>query len=88
MPAKFQTVKARNGLAFAAHSASGSEKRAAKSLGWNIYELYAWSWQLWKTTFSRKRDELAGADASPQRRGIVSRDLMAELKAGIEKAEN
>ena len=83
LPPRFQTVQARNGLAFAARSASGGDKRAAKSLGWNIYELSAWSWQLWRRTFSQERDERAGAEASPQRRGIVSRELMAELKAAM-----
>jgi hypothetical protein len=62
------------------------EERLAQRLGIGHQKLAMESWLLWRRSFSDKRDELAGPDANPQKRGRISRKLQNELQAELEKA--
>ncbi|MDS1115306.1 helix-turn-helix transcriptional regulator [Gordonia westfalica] len=67
--------------------ASGeTEKKVARELKLTMLDLAGYSAQLWGCTFSDRRDQLAGADANPQKRGRVSRQLKAELKGEIDRS--
>ena len=56
-----------------------AEQRQAKRLGIERAVLAALSLKLWQRTFSEERDRRAGDNASPQKRGQVTRALQAEL---------
>jgi hypothetical protein len=62
------------------------EDRLAKRLGISHELLAAFSWQLWRRSFSDERDERAGPDANAQTRGRISRILQTELRTQLEKA--
>lgn len=61
-----------------------AEYRVAKSLGININRLMWESAALWGDSFSVERDKRSGPSANAQRRGRVSRELKAELKAVLD----
>jgi transcriptional regulator with XRE-family HTH domain len=76
-------VKGRSGL---------TEQRLAKSL-WPFSEerderLAALSLRLWNGTFSEERDRRAGLDATPQKRGRITRELRAELEKALADGDN
>jgi len=57
-----------------------SDLRMCQRIGVEPYWGAAAMAKLWGKTFVARRDELAGPDANPQRRGQVSRQLQAELR--------
>lgn len=61
-----------------------AEDRAATALGVSREQLSELSFLLWHgRTFSEERDRRAGADANPQKRGRVARELRAELAEAL-----
>jgi hypothetical protein len=76
-PADVVAIQERSGL---------YEDRLAKRLGISHDLLAAFSWQLWRRSFSDERDERAGPDANAQTRGRISRILQTELRTQLEKA--
>jgi transcriptional regulator with XRE-family HTH domain len=62
-----------------------TDVRICKSLGVSPEVGASAMARLWKKTFVAERDRLAGPDANAQRRGRISRQLKAELKAKLEK---
>jgi transcriptional regulator with XRE-family HTH domain len=65
-----------------------TEERIAKSLGIGILRMRLESTHLWGDAFSAERDRRAGPDANAQKRGRVSRELKAELKASIHRGND
>ncbi|WP_100451410.1 hypothetical protein [Mycobacteroides abscessus] len=59
------------------------EVRLAKSLDLSAGALHAWAIHTWGRGFFEERDHRAGPDANAQKKGIVARQLKAELKAAI-----
>lgn len=57
--------------------------RFARSLGLDKKQAAGAMAQAWGKTFVQQRNSLAGADATPQRKGQVSRALKAELQAAL-----
>lgn len=64
-----------------------SDERLCKKIGIEPDLGAAAMAKLWKRTFTAKRDELAGPEANPQRRGIVARQLKAQLVELINSGE-
>jgi transcriptional regulator with XRE-family HTH domain len=60
-----------------------TEHRLAKRLEISPDRLAAVSFRLWQYTFSDERDRRAGPDANKQKRGQVSRALLAELEEAL-----
>lgn len=60
-----------------------TDLRVCRSLGVEPEVGAAAMARLWKKTFVAKRDELAGSNANPQRRGRISRQLKTELQKVI-----
>lgn len=56
-----------------------AERKAARRLGLPPELVAAAARALWGRSLSAERDERAGAGATPQRRGRMTRDLLAEL---------
>lgn len=67
-------VLARSGLA---------EQRMAKSLGVDPEVLAQWSFHLWGGTFTEERNRRAGAEASKQKRGQITRAMRVELESAF-----
>lgn len=65
-----------------------TEERIAKSLGIDMLRMTLESTHLWGDAFSAERDRRAGPDANAQKRGRVSRELKAELKASIDRGND
>jgi transcriptional regulator with XRE-family HTH domain len=57
-----------------------TDRRMCKRIGVEEFAGAAAMAKLWGKTFVARRDEVAGPNASPQRRGQVSRQLQAELR--------
>ena len=70
-----------------ASTAGATEARISKSLGISSPLLAHLSAALWSRSFSEERDRRAGDDVNAQKRGRVSRDMQAELRAAIEGTE-
>ncbi|MBF6071871.1 hypothetical protein IU436_29595 [Nocardia farcinica] len=62
-----------------------AEKRAAEDLGVKPATVAHAAVYMWRRTFSEERDRRAGANASPQKLGQVSRQLKAEIRAALEE---
>ena len=60
-----------------------ADLRIIKSIGADRATALAAMQRLWGHTFSRERDRRAEADANPQRRGQISRQLKAELEKAV-----
>jgi hypothetical protein len=60
-----------------------AEQRLAKALGIGTPRLADLSSQLWGATFGEERDRRAGAGASRQKKGHISRGLRAELEKAL-----
>jgi hypothetical protein len=60
-----------------------TERRLAQHLKIEPKELVAVSFRLWRSTFSDERDRRAEPDATPQKRGRITRILRAELEAAF-----
>lgn len=67
------------------HPVTPTEERLAKKIGVDVVELRNWAWHLWGTTFEKQRDNLAGKDASPQKKGSVSPQLLDEIQAAMKE---
>lgn len=65
-------------------AASLSEVRAAKRLALSVTDLRTISRALWNNTLDKESALRAGAGASPQARGRVTRALMAEIREYLE----
>ncbi|MGH3265794.1 MAG: hypothetical protein ACRDNS_27800 [Trebonia sp.] len=61
-----------------------SDERLAKSLGADRVTAAAYMAKLWRRPFHAERDHLAGPDANAQKRGRISRELKADLKAALD----
>jgi transcriptional regulator with XRE-family HTH domain len=71
--------------AYAIHEA---DRRICKNLGVDFETGKAAMWKLWSKPFTAERDRRAGPDANAQRRGIVSRQLKAELLKALADGNN
>lgn len=60
-----------------------AEDRAARALGIDQGSLCELMLDLWGTTLSTKRDQLAGPDANAQKRGRIARELRKQLREAI-----
>lgn len=60
-----------------------AEERAAKRLGISVRELQAVAFELWGQGLDAEALERAGDGSSPQRRGIETRRLLAEVRAEL-----
>jgi transcriptional regulator with XRE-family HTH domain len=65
-----------------------TEQRVAAELGVSPETLGDTSLRLWETTFSAKRDQIAGPDAKPQRKGWATRQLKAALQKELTRGNN
>lgn len=61
------------------------EGRLAKKAGIDVEELRAWSFHLWEKSFENHRDEIAGAESTPQKKGRVSRELLQEIETAMKE---
>ncbi|MGO3067515.1 helix-turn-helix domain-containing protein [Corynebacterium casei] len=62
--------------------------RLAKKIGIHPYELRSWAIELWGKNFESRRDEVAGKDATPQKKGRVSRQLLNEIQEAMKGNSN
>lgn len=62
---------------------SAAEHRLAKKINVHVQELRFWSVHLWGKSFEDYRDEIAGPDATPQKKGRVSRGLLEEIQQAM-----
>lgn len=60
-------------------------ERLAKKIGADPYELRSWSVHLWGKTFEDHRDQIAGPDSTPQKKGRVSRELLEEIQTAMKE---
>lgn len=65
-----------------------AEDRAARALGIDQGSLCELMLDLWGTTLSVKRDQLAGPDANAQKRGRVARELREQLREALSNGEH
>lgn len=71
-----------------AHEAGETESRIARELGISNEHMLFLSAKLWGMTFTQKRNELAGENGNPQKRGRFSRILKGELRQAISDGNN
>ena len=76
---EYEAIRRQSGL---------DEQRVTKRLGITPELLIGASWQLWHQSFSEERDLRAGADASPQKRGHISRTLIQELREELSRGDD
>lgn len=74
-------------LSEAEESVGLPERRAARALGVPALTVALLSYRLWGHGFTRERDRRAGGDASPQKRGRVTRELVTELAGHLAPSE-
>lgn len=67
---------------------SATEERLAKKIGIHVHELRSWSVHLWGKSFESHRDDIAGADSTPQKKGRVSRELLGEIETAMKGKTN
>lgn len=67
--------------------AGDAESRAARALGVDRLSLAAASAAIWGRTLSAERDARVEADANPQKRGQVTRALLAEVREHLARTE-
>lgn len=60
-------------------SITPGEERLAHAAGIDPVELRAWAMHLWREPVEKRRDIIAGADVTPQKKGHVSRQLLNEI---------
>lgn len=79
LPKRLQDVE--TGLAFAVQRRSGeAEQRIAKALGVDLLAVAYASAYLYDSTASEERDRRAGAEATAQKRGRITREIRTELE--------
>jgi len=61
-----------------------AEQRLARDLGIDETRLAAEMLALWRRPFAEERDSRAGPDSNAQKKGRITRDLKAELKAVLD----
>ncbi|WBT08995.1 hypothetical protein PAB09_01180 [Corynebacterium sp. SCR221107] len=59
--------------------ATPTEERLAGKENMDVLELRAWSQFLWQTTLEDHRNKLSGQNATPQKKGRVTRTLLDEI---------
>ena len=64
-----------------------ADYRMAQSVGIAKEMAAAEMQALWGRSFTAERDHRAGPDANPQKRGRVSRELKAELRAAVKNGD-
>lgn len=62
--------------------------RLAKKAGIHVDELRAWAFHLWEKSFENHRDEIAGPDSTPQKKGRVSRELLGQIQEAMKANGN
>lgn len=62
---------------------TAGEERLAKRAEIDPLELKAWAHHLWGMSIEDQRDQQAGPNSTPQKKGRVSRELIAEIKAAM-----
>lgn len=77
------TIEDRRTLRMWQHIPSLAERRAAERLNIAETALTQWSLKLWGRPFDDEVNERAGASASPQRRGHITRQLTDEVREAI-----
>lgn len=86
LPSRLDDVE--TGLALAVQRRSGeAEQRIAKALGVDLLAVALASAYLYGSTASEERDRRAGAEATPQKRGRITREIRTELK-GVLNGDN
>ncbi|MFC9833195.1 hypothetical protein ACFVKB_05115 [Rhodococcus sp. NPDC127530] len=71
-------------LANAVRETTEAEHKIARSLGVSLAQVAQAAMDLWGRSLTAERDDRAGTGASAQKRGRVSRELKAELRARLE----
>lgn len=64
-----------------------TERRLATKSQIDPWELRAWSVHLWGNSIEHQRNEVAGRDATPQKKGRVTRELLNEIENSM-RAKN
>lgn len=67
---------------------SQTEIRLAKKINIDVLELRHWAYFLWTKTFEQQRDLLAGDGATAQKKGRISRELLADIQTAMENNAN
>lgn len=67
---------------------TATEQRLAKKIDVHVHELRSWSVHLWGKSFEDHRDEIAGPDSTPQKKGRVSRDLLEHIQAAMKTKQH
>ncbi|AJE33704.1 XRE family transcripitonal regulator [Corynebacterium humireducens NBRC 106098 = DSM 45392] len=62
---------------------TATEQRLSANAGIHETEFRSWALHLWGKPFEQHRDEIAGKDSTPQKKGRVSRALLAEIKTAM-----
>ena len=70
----------------AAGRAGEAERKAAQTLGVSPTTVTVIAADIWGESLTARRDRMAGPDASAQKRGRVTRGLLDELRARVERA--
>lgn len=65
-----------------------TEDRLARRLGIDRARLADLSYLLWQKTFSEERDLRAGAEASQQKKGRISREMRSELEKELARGDD
>ena len=65
-----------------------AEDRAARALGIDQGTLCELMLDMWGTTLSAKRDQIAGPDANAQKRGRIARELREQLRGAISNGKH
>lgn len=65
------------------HPMSSTEERLAKKISVDVLELRYWAFHLWGLPFEAHRDEVAGIDSTPQKKGRVTRQLLEEVQSAM-----
>ena len=60
-----------------------AEDRAARDLGIDLGSLCELMLDLWGTSLSLKRDQIAGPNSNAQKRGRVARELRKQLREAL-----
>ncbi|MGX7696382.1 helix-turn-helix domain-containing protein [Gordonia polyisoprenivorans] len=70
------------------HSFGETERRVVEDLGISLPELAYLSHKLWRRTITDERDQRAGGDSNPQKRGRVMRELKQELREELSRDQD
>lgn len=62
-----------------------ADKRNAKKLGLSEPEFCAWSVRLWRHLMSEETERRAPENATAQKKGRITRELMEEMREAVER---